>query len=85
MSFKNYLLSLRWNTFAKYPAQGSDVYIHCFTDDGSTHKFVKVKQFNAICFDFRGIVSKYSRNHQWQFSWLSATKTEEDYDNSIAD
>ena len=82
MSFKNYLLSLCWNTFAQYPAQGSNVYIHCSADDSKTHKFVKVKQFNAVCFDFQEIVSKYSKNHQWQFLWLPAAKIEEDYDNS---
>ena len=85
MSFKKYLLSLSWNTFAKYPVQGSDVYIHCFTDDDRTHKFVKVKQFNAVCFDCQGIVSKYSQKHKWQFMWLPAAKIEEDYDNSISD
>ena len=85
MSFKDYLRSLSWNTFTQYPAQGSDVYIHCSTDDGNTHRFVKVKQFNAVCFDFQRIVGKYSKDHQWQFSWLSAAKVEEDYDNSIFD
>ena len=85
MSFKDYLLSLRWNTFAQYPTQGSDVYIYCFTDDGKTHRFVKIKQFNAVCFDIQGIVSKYSKDQQWQFSWLPAAKVEEDYDNSISD
>lgn len=81
MNFKDYLLSLRWNTFAKYPGQGSDVYVHCFTDDGSTHKFVKVRQFNAVCFDFQKIVNNNLGNHQWQFAWLPAKETEENYDN----
>lgn len=84
MSFKDYLLSLRWNTFANYPAQGSDVYIHCFTDDDSIHKFVKIRQFNAVCFDFQKIVSKNPQNHQWRFTWLPAEKTEKNYDNSIS-
>ena len=82
MSLKDYLQSLRWNSFAKYPAQGSDVYIHCFA--GDIHKFVKVRQFNAVCFDFQKIANNFPQNHQWQFSWLPATKTEEDCDNSTS-
>lgn len=82
MNFKDYLLSLHWNTFAKYPEQGSDVYIHCSTDDGNSHKFIKVRQFNAVCFDFKKIVNQYSQTHQWQFTWLPAEETEENYDNS---
>mgnify|MGYP001068672722 CR=1 FL=1 len=64
MSFKDYLQSLRWNSFAKYPAQGSDVYIHCFA--GDIHKFVRVRQFNAVCFDFHKIINGSSRVCQQQ-------------------
>ena len=85
MDFKEHLLSLHWNTFAKYPAQGSDIYIHCYTDDGSNHKFFRVRQFNAVCFDFQSIVSKSSNKHQLRFSWLPVEKTEESYDTRNSD
>lgn len=85
MSFKEYLLSLCWNTFAKYPPQGSDVYIHCYTDDGENHKFVKVRQFNAVCFDFQSIVNNSFDKYLWRFSWLPAEKTDEDYDKRTSD
>lgn len=84
MSFKDYLMSLNWNTFAKYPAQGSDIYIHCFTDDGAIHKFVKVTQFNAVCFDYQKIVNQSFDKHLWRFAWLPATTTEENYDTSAS-
>ncbi len=83
MDFKQYLLSLVWNTFKQYPKQGSDIYLHCFTEDSSIHKFVKVKQFNAVCFDFQKIVNNQP-NHQWQFAWLPATTIETNYGNSTS-
>lgn len=83
MSFKEYLQSLQWNSFAKYPEQNSEIYVHCFTDDDAIHKFVKVRQFNAVCFDFQSIV-KSSNKHKWQFMWLPAKTTEENYDTSAS-
>lgn len=85
MSLKEHLLSLQWNSFAKYPVQGSDIYIHCYTDDGANHKFFRVRQFNAVSFDFQSIVSKSSNKHQWRFSWLPAKETEENYDTRTSD
>ncbi len=85
MDFKEYLLSLQWNTFVKYPDQGKDIYLHCFSDDGTIHKFFKVNQFNAVSFDFQKIVNKYSNKLRWQFSWLPAEKIDESYDNDNFD
>ena len=83
MDFKEYLLSLQWNTFEEYPKQCSDVYVHCFTDDDTVHKFVKVREFNAVCFDFRKIINNFqNNNHRWRFTWLPAKITEENYDTS---
>ncbi len=85
MTFKDYLMSLTWRSFVKYPEQGDTIYIHCFTDDGCHHKFAKVNFFNAVSLDFQKIVQKTPNNHKWQFSWLPAKPIEENYDKSTAD
>lgn len=70
MDFAEHLKSLEWNTFAKYPDQGESIYLHCSTEDGSVHKFVKISKFNAVSFRFENIVMKFQSNNKWQFSWL---------------
>ena len=84
MDFKEYLLSLEWNTFDRYPDQGSDIFIHCFTEDDSIHKFVKLRQFNGVCFDFKMIINSFPNNQRWRFTWLPAAKIEDNNDNSIS-
>lgn len=81
MKFKDYLMTLRWNTFSTYPEQWSAIYIHCFSND--IHKFVKVSSFNAVNFDFQKITKKFIEQTRWQFSWLPAQKIEDDYDNRV--
>ncbi len=78
MDSRQVLMSLQWYSFAVYPTQGSDIYLHCETEDGTTHKFFKVRQFNAVCFDFKKIVQKYLTNQCWKFSWLPASIIEKE-------
>lgn len=79
MDFREYLMSLNWNTFSRYPEQGSSIYLHCRTEDDSVHKFLKIDKFNAVFLDLDKIVQSFSSNHQWQFSWLPANKIDRDY------
>ena len=81
MEFKEYLISLHWRSFSNYPEQGSAIYLHCFAE--SVHKFVKVKRFNAVCFDFKKITENFTEKLKWQFSWLPAQQVDKDYDDRI--
>lgn len=76
MSFKKYLMSLRWNTFERYPRQGELIYIHC-TSNADEHKFLKVHEFNAISFDHRQLISKLTQKQSWQMYWLPASQIKE--------
>lgn len=75
MDFKEYLMSLHWNTFERYPEQGESIYLHCIADND--HKFMKVSDFNAIRFNFRNILQKLPSNKSWQFLWLPAKQIKE--------
>ncbi len=81
MEFKDYLISLRWNSFSTYPDQWSAIYIHCSNDE--VHKFVKVSKFNAVNFDFQKMTEKFTEKRRWQYSWLPAQKVDKDYDDKI--
>lgn len=85
MNFKDYLISLDWNSFTRYPNQDSSIYLHCFTEDNSIHKFFKIKRFNAVFFDFKKLVQSTPNKHQWQFAWLPTESIDENYDKSITD
>ena len=76
MEFAQYLMSLQWNTFERYPDQGDSIYIHCISNKDS-HKFLKVSCFNAVYFDFRNILKKLPDNQSWQFFWLPAKQIKE--------
>lgn len=78
MKFKEYLMSLDWNTFSRYPEQGSSIYLHCFTEDNSNHKFLKIDNFNAVFLDFDDIIKRFS-NKKWQFQWLPANEIDKNY------
>lgn len=84
MTFKEYLLTLRWNTFAIYPDQGSDIYVLCRGQRKSEYKLVKVTRFNAVDFDFTMITPNNLTNQCWQYFWLPAIKTEKQYVKSIS-
>lgn len=78
MKFKEYLMSLDWNAFSHYPEQGSSIYLHCYAENDSEHKFLKINNFNAIFFDIDQIIKGFP-NHKWKFTWLPANKIEENY------
>ena len=80
MDFKQYLISLDWNTFEQYPEQGSSIYIHCTADDDSSvHRFVKIRSFNAVTFDFSKITKDTKPRRKWRFHWLPITSINEEY------
>lgn len=79
MGFKEYLMSLEWNTFSCYPEQGSNIYLHCFTEDGLNHKFLKIDNFNAVLFDSGTIIRNFSLNNKWRFLWLPANEIDKNY------
>lgn len=77
MEQKEILMSLNWNTFAKYPEQNTKIWIHCFTVGKKQHRFVKVENFNSVCFDTGQIIQDLPVNHKWMFSWLPASLVDE--------
>lgn len=79
MKFKEYLISLVWNTFSYYPPQGSSIYLHCFTEDDLMHKFLKIDNFNAVMLDFDKIIKDFPKNKKWCFLWLPANEIDENY------
>lgn len=72
MSFKEYLLTLKWNSFSTYPKQGENIFLYCTSADGNLHKFVKIICFNAVKLDFDKIHKIVSPNQQWLYTWLPA-------------
>lgn len=79
MKFKEYLMSLDWNTFSCYPEQGSSIYLHCIAGDDLTHRFLKIDNFNAVLLDFDEIIKDFPKNNKWRFLWLPANKIDENY------
>lgn len=75
MSFKQYLMSLQWNTFERYPPQEEAIWIHCVSNDD--HKFLKIFDFNAIRFIPSEIIAKLPTNQTWQLLWLPAKQIKE--------
>lgn len=70
MTSKEYLQSLEWNSFSTYPTQGENIFLHCISEDGKVHRFIKVSNFNAVKFDFRQINKHVSPDWRWLFTWL---------------
>lgn len=85
MKFKDYLASLEWNSFERYPEQYQDIYVQCSAAFGTIRQFVKVKMFNAVSFNANNLVRNHKEKHDWEFSWLPADKIEREYDKSTAD
>lgn len=72
MSLKEYLLTLTWNSFSKYPAQGENIFLHCTSSDEKYHRFVRINNFNAIKIDLDKIMSNVQPNQKWLYTWLPA-------------
>ncbi len=72
MSFKKYLQSLEWNSFSTYPAQGENIFLHCTSHDGEIHRFIQVKNFNAVMLDLDKFTENVKPNRQWLYTWLPA-------------
>lgn len=70
MNLKDYLMGLEWNSFSTYPEQGSGIYLHCQSESGGIHKFLKIQRFNAIGFEPRKLTTKFQEKTNWRFSWL---------------
>lgn len=75
-------MSLNWNTFSRYPEQGTSIYLHCFTENDLNHKFLKIDNFNAVSLDLDAIIQDFPLNKKWQFSWLPANEIDKNYDKS---
>lgn len=74
MSLKEYLQSLKWNSFSTYPPQGENIFLHCTSTDGFTHRFLKVKNFNAVVFNPHDLNKNVQPPQQWLYTWLPADK-----------
>lgn len=72
-------MSLDWNTFSRYPEQGSSIYLHCFTEDDLNHRFLRIDNFNAVLLDFDEIIQKFHSNNKWWFMWLPANEIDKNY------
>lgn len=70
MSFKEYLLTLEWNSFETYPPQGENIFLHCTSDDGEIHRFLKIHCFNAVNFNVEKLTKTFQPNHRWLYTWL---------------
>lgn len=79
MGFKEYLQSLKWNTFSLYPRQGENIFLHCTSEDGAFHKFWKVNNFNAVKLDLKRLTQNVSPNHRWLYTWLPADAINKSY------
>lgn len=79
MGLKEYLQSLEWNTFSKYPEQGENIFLHCTSDDGEVHRFLKINNFNATKLNFDKILQYVSPNRRWLYTWLPADIINEDH------
>lgn len=74
---KERLLKMEWNSFEQYPEQGSDICLHCSGSDRSTHKFIAIRNFNAVTFDPKKITDDFKAGCDWQFGWLPLDEIEE--------
>lgn len=72
MCLKDYLLTLTWNSFSTYPAQGENIFLHCTSSDGEIHRFMRVKNFNAVQLDLSKITKDVQPNRKWLYTWLPA-------------
>ncbi len=72
MNFKEYLKSLKWNSFSTYPPQGEDIILHRIDPDGTTHRFVEVKSFNATTFKPWDIIKNTNFKDPGSYGWLLA-------------
>lgn len=77
MEQKETLMSLDWNTFARYPEQGANIWLHCFTAGRTIHRFIKIENFNSACLDVGQIIQDLPSNHKWMFSWLPVNLVDE--------
>lgn len=72
MKLKEYLLTLTWNSFSKYPAQGENIFLHCTSCDGKQHHFIKLNNFNAVKLDLDKIANLIQSDQKWLYTWLPA-------------
>lgn len=70
MDYLEYLKSLDWNDFSRYPLQGWDIYLHCYNYKTAAHKFLLIKKFNAVTFNANKLVHAPSDCSEWNFTWL---------------
>lgn len=64
------LRTLEWNSFDRYPGQGEDIYVYVHSVDGLSHRFVEIKNFNAVNFSPLNLIHSKNDNCRWMFSWL---------------
>lgn len=79
MTFKEYLIQLEWNSFEKYPPQGSSIYLYCCAPHVPYHSFLKIDKFNAVSFKPRSVANKVNAKiKNWVFKWLPAELIKEE-------
>lgn len=77
MTFREYLLGLKWISFQIYPTQNTPVYIHIQQAYKNIHHFVKIKKFNAVSFDISSLIEELEPEENWEYSWLPASQIDE--------
>lgn len=70
MNFKEYLETLEWKSFSRYPRQNEPIYLNCYSPEKHEHKFLKIHNFNAVSFDWRSIMKDFGLDVHWRFTWL---------------
>lgn len=79
-SFQSFLKNQAWNNFTAYPKQGYDIYIHCMSSDGHSHKFYRISHFDAMRFDPSVLKNKLRGENGWRYGWLYAEMLESLYE-----
>ena len=54
----------------------ASIYLHVSSPDGLNHRFLRIKQFNAVTFNPEMILLPHEAEDRYQFSWLLAGEVE---------
>ena len=85
MTKSDFLQTLEFNSFERYPLQFSAIYLKC---DG-LHKyskrykcrFLRIDNFDATTFSPKDMVKELGNEYvEWSFSWLPADVIDKEYD-----
>lgn len=85
MKKSEFLETLGFNGFERYPPQFSAIYLKCegYHKLSRRYKchFIRVNKFNALTFEPKSVIKQLNNEHvDWVFSWLPTNETDKKYD-----